>query len=345
MERRLSAILAADVVGYSNLMEADEAGTLEALKAHRREIFDPQVARHGGRIVKLIGDGTLVEFPSAVDAVVCAISIQQALEDTEDRRIRLRIGVNLGDVIVDGDDLYGNGVNVAARLQEIAQPGGICISVNVFEQVDGKINQAFIDHGEQQVKNISRPVRVYGNFERAKEALPDDKPRPLFDISEEKPAPTTGGCLCGEIRFRIDAPAIDTNFCHCRICQRFSGAPVVAATAFPRDAVVFTQGNPKYFEITQEHAMFYESSLIAERGFCGTCGSSLIYRPLVQRWTDWIVIFTASLDNPEDFGPGWHLGVESQMPWLKIQDDLTRLRCKDSPGLVAAWKSVGVEEI
>ena len=127
------------------------------------------------------------------------------------------------------------------------------------------------------------------------------------------------------------------------MCQRFSGAPVVAASAFPREAVVFTQGNPKYFEATQEHAMFYESSPIAERGFCPNCGSSLIYRPLVRRWSDWIVIFTASLDNPKDFVPRWHLGVESQMPWLKIQDDLARVPCKDSPGLVAAWASVGVE--
>ena len=343
MERRLSAILAADVVGYSNLMEKDEAGTLDALQAHRRDIFDPQIARYGGRVVKLMGDGTLAEFPSAVDAVACAISIQTALADADDQGIRLRIGVNLGDVIIDGEDLYGNGVNVAARLQEIAEPGGICVSGNVFEQVDGKVDQAFADHGEHRVKNISKPVRVYGNFERVKEAWTDEKPRPLFDISEEKRAPITGGCLCEEIRYRIDAPPIDTNYCHCRMCQRFSGAPVVAATAFPKEAVVFTQGNPKYFEATREHAMFFESSLIAERGFCPTCGSSLIYRPLVQRWTDWIVVFTASLDNPEDYGPGWHLGVESQMPWLKIQDDLTRVPCKDSPGLVAAWESVGLE--
>ena len=343
MERKLSAILAADVVGYSHLMEMDEASTLAALQNHRRDIFDPQTARHGGRIVKLMGDGVLVEFVSVVNAVACAIAIQKSLADADDSRIRLRIGVNLGDVIVDGDDLYGNGVNVAARLQEIAEPGGICISGNVFDQIDGKVDQTFVDHGEQRFKNISKPVRVYGNFERVTAALPGDRPRPLFDITEENRAPITGGCLCGEIKYRIDAAPIDTAYCHCRMCQRFCGAPVVATTAFPRDAVILTQGNPKYFEATQEHAMFYESSLIAERGFCGTCGSSLFYRPLVKRWTDWIVIYTASLDNPEDFGPGWHLGVESQMPWLKIQDGFARIRCKDSPGLAAAWESVGLE--
>jgi len=343
MERKLSAILAADVVGYSTLMESNEAGTLEVLKEHRISIFDPLIARHSGRIVKLMGDGTLVEFMSAVNAVECAISIQEALAKAADQRIRLRVGVNLGDVIVDGDDLYGNGVNVAARLQAMAEPGGICISGSVFEQVEGKVNQVFVDFGKHSLKNISKPVHVYGNFERSTKAWADTHARPFFDSSEDRSVPIKGGCLCGEVRYRITEPSIDTNYCHCRMCQKFSGAPVVAATAFPREAVIFTKGNPKYFETTREYATFYKSSLIAERGFCPNCGSSLIYRPLVRRWSDWLVIFTASLDNPEDFGPGWHLGVESQMPWFEIRDDLARLRCKDSPGLVAAWKSVGLE--
>lgn len=343
MERKLSAILAADVVGYSTLMESDEAGTLKLLKELRISIFDPLIARHNGRVVKLMGDGTLVEFVSAVHAVECGIWIQEALSETEDQRIRLRVGVNLGDVIVDGDDLYGNGVNVAARLQEMAEPGGICISGSVFEQIDGKIDRIFFDFGKHNLKNISKPVHVYGNFERVAKSWADTHDRPFFDVAADKSAAITGGCLCGEVRYQINEPSIDTNYCHCRMCQRFSGAPVVAATAFPRKAVVFTKGNPKYFEVTQEHAMFYKSSLIAERGFCPNCGSSLIYRPLVRRWTDWVAIFTTSLDDPRDFGPGWHLGVESQMPWFEIRDDLARLRCSDSPGLVAAWKSVGLE--
>ncbi len=340
MERRLAAILAADVVGYSRLMGEDEAGTLAILSRMRKERIEPLIAEHRGRIVKLMGDGILAEFASVVDAVSCAIAWQKSIAE---QGLQFRIGVNLGDIIIEDGDIYGHGVNVAARLEEIAEPGGICISGNVFEQIDGKVDHVFADLGEHQVKNISKPVRVYGDFERAKEAWPDAKARPLFDISEEKSGPITGGCLCGEVRYRINEPSIDTNYCHCRMCQKFSGAPVVAATAFPREAVVLTQGNPKYFEVTREHAAFYKSSLIAERGFCPNCGSSLFYRPLVQRWTNWVVVFTASLDNPEDFGPGWHLGVESQMPWLKIQDDLARLRCKDSPGLVAAWESVGLE--
>ncbi|MDJ0950837.1 MAG: adenylate/guanylate cyclase domain-containing protein [Alphaproteobacteria bacterium] len=166
MERRLSAILAADVVGYSRLMEADEEGTLTALKAHRAEIIDPIIAAHHGRMVKLMGDGALVEFPSVVDAVACAVAVQRAIaernaEEPEDRRIVFRVGVNLGDVIVEGDDIYGEGVNVAARLQELAEPGGICVSGDVYRHVEGKLDVGFDDLGQQTVKNIARTIRIH----------------------------------------------------------------------------------------------------------------------------------------------------------------------------------------
>ena len=166
MERRLAAILAADVVGYSRLMGEDEAGTLERLTALRAAAIDPTIAEHKGRIVKLMGDGALVEFASVVDAVACAVAIQRAVAaahaDVDPaRRIELRIGVNLGDVIVEGDDIYGDGVNVAARLQEIAEPGGIRVSGTVFDHVGERLAVAFTDLGEQTVKNIARPVRVY----------------------------------------------------------------------------------------------------------------------------------------------------------------------------------------
>jgi class 3 adenylate cyclase/TolB-like protein/Tfp pilus assembly protein PilF len=166
MERRLAAILVADVVGYSHLMGEDEIGTLEALKGHRTELLDPKVAEHHGRVVKLIGDGTLVEFPSVVEAVQCAVEIQQGMsarnaEVPEARRIEFRIGINLGDVIVEGDDIYGDGVNVAARLEGLADPGGICVSRTVRNQVRDKLEVGFEDLGEQEVKNIARPVRVF----------------------------------------------------------------------------------------------------------------------------------------------------------------------------------------
>jgi adenylate cyclase len=165
-QRRLAAILAADVVGYSRLMEADESGTLTALKARRQDVLVPAVAQHNGRIVKVMGDGVLVEFGSAVDAVQCAVELQRAFARAnegaaEARRIVLRIGINLGDVIVEGSDLYGDGVNVAARLEGMAEPGGIYVSGSVYEQVTGKLVLTFDDLSEHTLKNIMKPVRVY----------------------------------------------------------------------------------------------------------------------------------------------------------------------------------------
>jgi adenylate cyclase len=161
--RRLAAILAADVVGYSRMMGADEGGTLMALKRHRETVFNPAVAEHKGRVVKLIGDGTLVEFGSVVDAVNCALAIQGALanEPAASGNIALRIGINLGDVIIDGDDIYGDGVNIAARLEPLAEPGGVCIASIVNESIGNRIDVAFENGGEVHVKNIDRPIRVW----------------------------------------------------------------------------------------------------------------------------------------------------------------------------------------
>jgi TolB-like protein/class 3 adenylate cyclase len=164
--RRLAAILAADVAGYSRLMGADEEGTHERLKALRRELVDPKIAEHHGRIVKTTGDGLLVEFASVVDAVRCAVAVQQAMPERNtgvaaDNRIELRIGINLGDVIVEGDDLYGDGVNIAARIEALADAGGVFVSNTVYDHVRDRLLFVFEDLGEQQVKNIARPVRVY----------------------------------------------------------------------------------------------------------------------------------------------------------------------------------------
>ena len=166
VQRRLAAILAADVVGYSRLMRADESGTLAQLKTLRKEVFDPRVAEHNGRIVKTTGDGVLVEFASAVDATECAVDIQRALarrnEDvSEGHRIELRIGINLGDIVVDDDDIYGDGVNVAARLEGLCEAGEVYVSAVVYDQVEGKIEAAFDDLGEHTVKNIDKPIGVY----------------------------------------------------------------------------------------------------------------------------------------------------------------------------------------
>jgi adenylate cyclase len=166
MERRLAAILLTDMVGYSRLMGLDEKDTIARQKAHREELVDPKISEHGGRIVKTTGDGVLVEFASVVDAVKCAVEVQQAMAGSEaavpeELRIQYRIGINLGDIVIDGDDILGDGVNVAARLEGLAKPDGICISGTVHEQLAGKTDIAFEDAGEQTVKNVPRPVRVW----------------------------------------------------------------------------------------------------------------------------------------------------------------------------------------
>ena len=182
--RRLSAILAADVVGFSRLMAADEVGTLAALNNHKKIAFDPYIARNNGRVVKLMGDGTLVEFISVVDAVQCAKDIQEAAAADDRSGIVLRIGINLGDIILQGDDIFGDGVNIASRLEQLSKPGGICVSSVVHESVGGRLNIAFRDGGEVQVKNIDRALRVFhwhpadnATQNTAAMAAPPSKPR------------------------------------------------------------------------------------------------------------------------------------------------------------------------
>jgi class 3 adenylate cyclase len=162
--RRIAAILAADVAGYSRLVGDDEEGTLTVIRALRRELIDPKIAEHRGRIVNTTGDGMLVEFASTLDAVRCAVGVQRgmaAAAGPPKRRIQYRVGVNVGDVIADGDDIFGDSVNIAARLEAIAEPGGICLSAAAYEQVRGKLDLAVADMGEQDLKNIARPLRTY----------------------------------------------------------------------------------------------------------------------------------------------------------------------------------------
>jgi class 3 adenylate cyclase len=186
VERRLSAILAADVAGYSRLMHSDEEATHAKLTALLAGSVEPAIAEHGGRIVKNTGDGFLAEFPSAVEAVRAAIQFQTrihelTLGDAEDRRIAFRVGINIGDVIVEPHDIFGDGVNIAARLESIAEPGGICISSSVYDYVRGKVGVEFADLGEQSLKNIARPVRAY--------AVVRDRPSPATQAEGTRPSP------------------------------------------------------------------------------------------------------------------------------------------------------------
>ena len=186
--RRLAAIVAADVAGYSRLMGLDEVGTARTLREHRK-VTDALVAKHGGRLVKTTGDGVLLEFPSVVDAVECAVAVQAVMAQRnegvpQDRRMLFRIGINLGDILIEGDDILGDGVNVAARLEGIAEPGGICISSSAYEQVRGKVAVEFTDLGEQTLKNIARPIRAYavGLSAKAHQAAPLPSSAPHLSI-------------------------------------------------------------------------------------------------------------------------------------------------------------------
>jgi adenylate cyclase len=193
-KRRLTAIVSADVVGYSRLMGRDESGTLAALKAHLRELIDPKIAEYGGRTVKSMGDGLLLEFPSVVDAVRCAVDVQRGMAERnadvpDERQIRFRIGINVGDIIIDGNDIFGDGVNVAARLQTLAEPGGICVSRSVRDQVLDKLSFAFEDLGAQEVKNIARPVEVFRIRDAAADAVPGrNSPAAVPASSQSRPA-------------------------------------------------------------------------------------------------------------------------------------------------------------
>jgi class 3 adenylate cyclase/pimeloyl-ACP methyl ester carboxylesterase len=225
VSRRLAAILAADVVGYSRLMEGDEVATLRALKAHRRELVDPAIAGHHGRIVKTTGDGLLVEFHSIVDAVTCALGVQRGMIGRnvavpEDRRIVFRIGINIGDILSDGDDIFGDGVNLAARLEALCEPGGVCISRAANEQIRDKLSLAFADLGERTVKNIARSIGVFGLQAQDIALLPEEMP--TSDAAATAPA-----SALQQIRFCRTADGVQLAYAHMG-----QGPPLVKAGAF-----------------------------------------------------------------------------------------------------------------
>jgi len=342
MKRQLAAILYADVAGYSRLTGQNEDQTHQLLNAALTILTD-SITASGGSKVHEAGDAILAEFSSVTAAVDTAFEFQKSMiswksDLPEDERVRFRIGIHIGEVMRDRDDIYGDGVNIAARIEEIASPGSLCVSSAVVDQLATGSKYHFDDLGYRHFKNIDRPVHVYqlrssdllgGNplqdIERRVEH------QPLFDDAFEKPPVTTGRCVCGTTRYEVTQEAVGTGFCHCRICQRSTGAPVFAWTAFPVDAVKFTQETLKYYRV----------SLIAEQGFCENCGSPVVWRSLKPEPANYLIITTTSLENPEDYAPTWHQGIESQLPWLEIHDDLPRTRCEESPMLHRAWGSMG----
>ena len=232
--RRLAAIVAADVAGYSRLMGLDEVGTARTLREHRA-VTDALVAKHGGRLVKSTGDGVLLEFPSVVDAVECAVAVQAVMAERNegvpaDRRMLFRIGINLGDILIEGDDILGDGVNVAARLEGIAEPGGICISSSAYDQVRGKVAVEFADLGEQRLKNIDRPVRVYAAKPKVFPGMV--APLPVRSLSAPRhsrsptslPLPCCRSKTCPATRSRSILPTVwlRTSSPRCRVSDRCS---------------------------------------------------------------------------------------------------------------------------
>lgn len=334
MERRLAAILATDVVGFAALVDKDEGGTLEQVAHLRQDVIEMLVQANRGRLFKSMGDGFLAEFSSTLEAVNCAIGIQRMMELRKPvagrEPLRLRVGVSVGDVVVQGEDLLGNGVNVAARLEAFAEPGGIALSGEVMAQVRGKIDVEFGDAGYKKLKEGDAPLHVYMTHTKRGRA------GGFMDLDPDALQKTlvTGGCLCGEVRYEINAPALSSGYCHCRICQKFTGSTMSAYTAFPASSVRFTRSEPRYFT----------SSPIARRGFCPVCGSSLVYHMTRPHQAAHLVIFTTSLDNPQDYAPAAHNGMESRVSWFDILDDLPRTRSDESRVLQEAWSSVGLPD-
>ncbi len=337
MERRLAAILFYDVVGYSKFMGRDEASTIDALKANRSMIIAPIAKQHCGRTIQVLGDGGFMEFASAVDAVRFAMAMQNAVAERnselpKEQCLVYRIGINIGDVVADEDYIYGDGVNIAARLEGLALPGGICIASVVYEQIAGRIEQKFDDLGYRTLKNILKPVRIYAF--RILDADKNNKAPsgwPYMTAAKEKQPVTAGGCLCGSVRYEIWGEPAGLGYCHCRFCQLALGAPLNAWVAYEENAISFAG----------DEAKIYKSSPIAERGFCGNCGTSLYTDIRGSDGLRYYSIRLATLDNPENFPPKLDFGVESKLPWLDINDDLPRICTEDDPELAKRWAAVG----
>jgi len=335
MERKLAAILYADVAGYSRLTGLDEEETHRKLDASLNLLTDV-IEAHGGQKLHEAGDAILAEFKSVTEAVTAALEFQGQMSEqnavvAEKERFQFRVGVNLGEVIHDRDDIYGDGVNLAARIQELAEPGGVCVSGSVYEQIAGKTDRAFDDLGHRKLKNIAQPVHVFRARIAGRQSSDEDRPGWASFTREKRKPVATGGCLCRRVRFEASEDPLDVGYCHCRYCQLALGSPLGVSVIYKKSAVRFVGDEPKK----------YKSSEIAERGFCGNCGTSIYNTHYAPDEADYYAIRIGAMDNPADFPPKWHYGVENQLPWLDINDDLPRIRADDDPEMQRRWAAVG----
>ena len=335
MKRQLAAILYADVAGYSRLTGLNEEETHRKLDAGLNLLTDV-IEAHDGRKIHEAGDAILGEFKGVTAAVTAAVEFQRQMSEqnagvAEEERFQFRVGVNLGEVIHDRGDIYGDGVNLAARIQELAEPGGVCVSDAVYQQIVGKTDQVFDDLGHRKLKNIAQSVRVYQARIADLQSSDEDRPGWPFITGAKKKPVATGGCLCRSVRFETWDEPISVGYCHCRFCQLATGAPLNAFVIYKKTAVRFFGDEPK----------MYKSSPIAERAFCGNCGTTLFTAHYAPDKSEYFPIRLATMDNPADFPPTMHYGVESQMPWLDINDDLPRIRTDDDPELQRRWAAVG----
>jgi len=328
VERRLTAILAADVVGYSRLMGADEEETLARLKAHRRELLDPRIGEHRGRIVKTTGDGLLAEFASVVDAVRCAVEIQDEMakrnaDEPPDRRIEFRVGINVGDIIIDESDIFGDGVNVAARLEALAKPGGICVSRMARDQVRDKLDLVFEDMGEQQVKNIARPVRAYrvvteAGVRVAATPTPDRRKRVLrralaasvaalvllatgaaafWRLYPPHPAPTAAGATARPPALLPDGPSIAVL-----PFANLSGDPAqdYLADGLTDNLIDALAQNPALFVIARNATLVYRGTAAAPQAAAKDLGVRYVLEGSVQKSGDHIRVTAQLIDAVND---------------------------------------------
>lgn len=332
MDRRLTAILYADIAGYSKLTGVDEAQTHTKLAA-ALDLVSAVISENSGQKLHEAGDAVLAEFNSATKAVTAAIEIQKRMsiqnaDLAESERLQFRIGVNLGEVIDDRDEIYGDGVNLAARIQELSQPGGVCISGAVYDQIVGRVDQNFVDMGHRKFKNISQTVQVY-QAQITNLQLPESEVSGFF-TKVRKPV-ATGGCLCRRVRFEVFQQPLQIGYCHCRWCQLATGGALGVSLIFEKEAVRFSGDELKK----------YKSSEIAERGFCGNCGTSITNTHYTPVESAYYAIRLGSMDNPKDFPPTFHWGVENRLPWLDINDELPRIRSDQDAEIQARWKAVG----